>query len=1330
MQEHIVQGYRLSPQQKRLWSLQQSIDSLPFRAQCAVLIEGMLDAVALEAALEAVIDRNQILRTTFHCHGLTVAVQVISDTGLYLSSNHDMSGLAEREQLDRVEQMLHEASQSPFDCEQGPRLRASLVRLSEDKHILMLTLPALCADSMGLRNLVGEIARSYDAQVNEEKIVEEPLQYIIASEWQNDLFETEDFEVGKSFWGKQDVSALNGLKLPFGRQSDVHGSFEPACLSVAIGADEVAKINAITERYSLSASEFFLACWHILMGRLMAQPQIIVGIGCDGRADEEVANACGLFAKYLPIQPHLDDRLSLGALLAQIKTAAQEAYEWQDWFALEYLAGVPSDQTDKLFFPICFDLEEMPASYRAAGVTFSISNHYACTERFELKLRCLKAKESAVAEFHYNSAEFTAAEIGLLAHQYRKLIGNAVDNLDAKIDDLEMMTEQQMWQLLNDCSGALSEYPGDKCIQELFEEQVELTPDRVAVIYDGDSLTYAGLNKRANQLAHHLRGEGAGAESVIAICLERSLDMVVGVMGILKAGAAYLPMDPTYPIERLAFMIEDAQAAAVLTSQGLAGKFEGQRVKTICADKDWETICKQSEVNPGSVTGAGNLAYLIYTSGSTGKPKGVMVEHQSPINLLAALERAVYDDLPEPPLVVSLNAPLAFDASVQQLVLLMRGYTVQVIPQETRTDGRSLLSHLATNRVDVLDCTPSQLEILLGAGLLNSKSYTPQALLIAGEAIDKRVWNDLAYAIGSVFYNIYGPTECTVDATFCRVGESPDSPSIGRPLANYRLYALDPQLRISPIGVSGELSIGGPGVARGYLSRPELTAEKFIPDPFSHLAGARIYKTGDLGRYWPDGRIEFLGRLDGQVKVRGYRIELGEIESVFAGHSGVQQCAVCVREDKPGDKRLVAYFVPTGEPSLSSAELRKYLQARLPQHMVPSVFVELSEMPLTASGKLDRRALPAPETKAVEQTIPPRDATELSLFHIWSDVLRTENFGIRDNFFDLGGHSLNAVALSSRIGETYGEKMSVRTVFDYPTVELMARYLRQEVALLPPPALVPIQPRGTRLPFFCVHASSGLAHVYVGLAQSLGHGQPFYGLQSFELDVNRIPDSTVEEMATRYLAEVRRVQPVGPYQLGGWSFGAMVAYEMAQQLQAAGEQVCLLAIFDASPPFTELSDMPLTEEEMEIKLHNHIASFSVKNFNLEVDEALSMPTRDLVRLCMSRHQAAVRERGLDGIMEYDETHYLLWFRNQVINTHAKSRYKAKPYPGHVTLFRGNNDREHDYGWSRWALGGVKIYYSDADHPHFVLHPNTGVLAAQLANCLATNETTYTKAKPA
>ncbi|HET8783284.1 MAG TPA: non-ribosomal peptide synthetase, partial [Pyrinomonadaceae bacterium] len=569
----------------------------------------------------------------------------------------------------------------------------------------------------------------------------------------------------------------------------------------------------------------------------------------------------------------------------------------------------------------------------------------------------------------------------------------------------------------------------DRCLHELFAAQAQQTPDADAVVYKHERLTYADLNARAEKVAARLRAHGVGPETIVGLCAERCLDVIAGVLGIWKAGGAYLPLDPTYPSQRIQFMLEDARVPVLLTQRRLVEGLPAAGAEVLFLE-DSETAAVDALVR--TVT-PDNLAYVIYTSGSTGQPKGVMVQHRSAVNLAEALRRSVYAETADGPLRVGLNAPLAFDASVKQLVQLLSGHTLYIVPEELRPDAARLLNFVKENRLDVLDLTPSQLKLLVEEGVVDTPT-----IVVGGEAIDSSLWSSLSAQSETRFWNLYGPTECTVDATSCEMRRSPLQPNIGRPLTNVQVYVLDSALRPVPIGITGELYIGGVGVARGYLNRPELTAQRFISNPFSDVPGARLYRTGDLARFLPDGNLEFVGRLDDQVKLNGYRIELGEIEATLATHENVRRAVVALRETE-----LVAYVAPRRATETLTQELRELLRATLPEYMVPSSLVFLNALPLTRHGKVDRVALPAPDAAPQRQAkyVTPRNEVEHIIAGIWQNVLQVERVGREDNFFDLGGHSLAMVKVHGELRTAFNQDdLSIVELFKYPTISLLAEY--------------------------------------------------------------------------------------------------------------------------------------------------------------------------------------------------------------------------------------------------------------------------------------------------
>lgn len=1046
MAKETIEGYQLSPQQKYLWLLQQIDHSLPYRVQCAVLIEGSLNIENLKTALEKVVNRHEILRTTFKSlPGLTIPLQVIGEGNISWGCGHNLSNLTLQEQEAKVEALFQELSQLPFNLEQGSVLHISLVILSPHKHIMLISLPALCADTVGMKNLVGEISRSY-AAVLQGKESDEPLQYADIAEWQNELLEAEDRETARNYWRKQDISAMLTVKLPYEKQLSGKPEFKPQVLSLAINPDLVEAIASLVEKYESSTSTFLLACWHTLLWRLTKQLDIIVGTAFEGRKYEELEPVIGLLVKYLPLHCQLAENIQFSEVLKQLDESKSDAYKWQEYFTGQQIIEAAENEIELSILPFGFDFEKISTNLFKNDVALSIYKHYACVERFKIKLSCVRKDDSLKAEFHYDSNLFQAEDIQRLAEQFQTLLASVIRNPKAAISELEILSDRERHQLLVELNNTRADYPQDKCIHELFEEQAARTPDSIAVVEE-QQLTYAQLNARANQLAHYLRNLGVGAEVLVGICVERSLEMLVGILGILKAGGAYVPLDPAYPQERLAFMLEDTQAPVLLTQERLLQSLPDCQARVVCLDADWEAIAPNSQENPASRVTPDNLAYVIYTSGSTGKPKGTLIPHQGLVNYLSWCIRAYAVEQGEGSCV---HSSIAFDATITGLFApLLVGTKVQLL-FDLGIESLSIALQNTSN-YSLVKITPAQLELLEQQLPPQKASGRTKAFIIGGENLVAQsiaFWQN--FAPQTVLVNEYGPTETVVG---CCVYQVPNgkhqsgSIPIGRPIANTQIYLLDENLQPQPIGVPGEVYIGGAGLARGYLNRPELTAQKFIPSPFSDNSGARLYKTGDLARYLPNGDIEYLGRIDHQVKIRGFRIELGEIEALLSQHPVIQKTVVVAREDEPGNKRLVAYVVPDPEQAPTLSELRSFLKEKLPEYMVPSAFVMLKALPLTSNGKVDRKALPAPEQvrPELEATfVAPRTAIEEVLAQIWAEVLGLERVGIYDNFFDLGGHSLLLTQVTSRLQNAFGVELSLRQLFETPTIANLAVVIAQK----------------------------------------------------------------------------------------------------------------------------------------------------------------------------------------------------------------------------------------------------------------------------------------------
>ncbi|HEY9810873.1 MAG TPA: amino acid adenylation domain-containing protein [Halomicronema sp.] len=1038
-----INGFRLSPQQKYLWLLQQN--SPAYRVQSAILIEGNLQTDNLKKTLEKVSERHEILRTSFHKKaGLKTPIQVISESSSVSWILVNLSDFTSQQQQTKLTEIFEQEKSALFNFEQNPIWRLSLIKLSSDKHILVVSLPALCADNRTLKNLIQQISECYSACLHEEEIAEEVVQYIQFSEWQNELLEDEEAAEGKEYWNQQNLAAKASLKLPFeNKLIEEKSQFCPQVFEVKLGLTLLEKIELIASQNNTSLSTFLLTCWKILLWRLTEKSDIIVSVSCDGRKYEELEPALGLFAKSLPLCSHLGEEFSFAEVLNQVQQNAHEAYKWEEYFCQESV------------FPFGFEFEKYLENYSATGTSFSLYKQYVCCDYFKVKLSCQHQKNLLSFEFHYDPVFFTENSIQCLADQFFTLVASAANNPETVISKLEILSEKARHQLLVEFNNTKTDYPLNKCVHQLFEQQAERSPDNIAAVFENQQITYAELNNRANQIAYHLQKLGVKPEVIVGICVERSLDALAGILGILKAGGAYLPIDCAMPKERLALMLQNAEATVLLTQQHLIEKLPESQANIVCLDGDI-TAFSDSYIAPIS---AENLAYVIYTSGSTGTPKAVAIEHRQLLNYLYGIQEKL--NLPAGANYATVST---FAADLGHTVIfpaLCFGGCLHIISQERSTDPQAMAAYFQQHSIDCLKIVPSHLKALLTAS--NASQIIPKKrLILGGETLN---WNLIEtiqkYNSDCLIFNHYGPTETTVGVlTYQIKAENAglyDTVPLGVPLPNTQIYLLDSQLQPVPLGVAGEIYIGGAGVARSYLNLPQQTAEKFIPNPFNHKVENRLYKTRDLARYLPDGNIEFIGRIDHQIKLRGFRIELGEIEAALSAHPSVGEAVVLLQNSELSNQRLVAYIVAPSKLGSQASELiddlRSFLKEKLPEYMIPSAFVVLKALPLTANGKIDRQALPAPETAAnlTDTFVAPRTSLEAILAGIWSQLLGLKKVGIYDNFFDLGGHSLLITQLLAKVRESFQIELPLRVLFEAPTVAGLAEKIEINKTRKSPP---------------------------------------------------------------------------------------------------------------------------------------------------------------------------------------------------------------------------------------------------------------------------------------
>ena len=905
----IVEGFPFSPQQERLWLLQGSDTSAAYRAQCAVRLQGDVQPQMLEAALSSVVERHEILRTIFRSlPGLFLPLQVITANSAPSLRRIDISDLPSSQQQARIEELFAEAGRKTFDLERDALLDLALITLSPIEHVLLITLPALCSDKASLGQMVRAISRAYANTPEHEESPESLMQYVVVSQWLNELLEAEDAQIGKDYWREQKVSETALAKLSFEQDASGGAAFAWQSITSTLPPALTAKLDGLIEQHDTTAFVFLLTCWQTLLCRLTGQTDVLVGSGFDGRSDAVLAEALGLFARYLPLRTDLEENSTLADILLKVDEAARQASEWQECFIREQFKLTTAASGETSYFPFCFDYEEQPAIYQAGDVVFSIFKQVACIDRFDLKLSCVRRGDSLIAEFHFDPSHFRQRDVERLVEQFQTLLESAVENMRASISELNMLSRVERHTLLVEFNNTQRDYQRESCLHELFEQQAARTPESVAVIFQEQHITFAELNARANQLARHLRLLSVGAESCVAVCMDRSLEMVVALLGTLKAGAAYVPIDPEYPRERQAFILQDIQAAVLLTQQHLLARLPRHKATVICLDTDWDNLSRYSRDNSPRIMTANNLAYVIYTSGSTGTPKGVMISHRAICNhMLWMVENFALDETD----IILQKTPFIFDASVSEFfAALLTGACLLMAEPGGHRDAAYMVELMARERVTTLQLVPSMLRVLLEEpGLVQVASL--KRVICAGEALTFELRDKFQSLLPARLYNLYGPTEASVDATSwdCGCETQRKTVPIGRPIGNTQVYILDARLAPVPVGACGELYIGGDGLARGYLNRPELTAERFIPDPFSMDGGARMYRTGDLVRFLPEEAVEFLSRADDQVKIRGFRIEPGEIEAVLNLHMLVRQAVVTMGEDDNGHKRLIAHVV-------------------------------------------------------------------------------------------------------------------------------------------------------------------------------------------------------------------------------------------------------------------------------------------------------------------------------------------------------------------------------------------------------------------------------------
>lgn len=1196
----------LSFAQRRLWFIYRLEGASPtYNIPLVARLSGELNREALEAALGDVVKRHETLRTVFP-DVMGTSRQLILDAAdarpellLTETSEAELPGL------------LAGAVRYGFRLSEEPSLRAQLFVLGPNEYVLLLLLHHIAGDGWSLFPLSRDLSAAYAARCRGELPAWPPLpvQYADYAIWQERLLGSEsdpDSLIARQlgFWTRTLKGLPDQLELPTDFPRPAAASYQGGVVRFHIGRQLHARLLAIARDSRVSLFMVMQAALAALLTRLGAGTDIPIGSPVAGRNDDALDGLVGLFINTLVLRTDTSGDPSFRELLARVREVNLAAYEHQDLpfeRLVEVLNPVRSRARHPLF-QIMLVLQNTPAAgLELPGVETSLRLESAGAAKFDLTVELSERRapdgtpDGLDGILEYSADLFKHSTAEAMASRYLRVLEDAAAEPGKPIGQLDTLTPEERQSLLMEWSGNGNEAP-EASLPELFEAQVARSPEAVAVVYEGASLSYEELNIRANRLAHFLIAEGVGPEQIVALALPRSLEMVVGVLAVLKAGAAYLPLDPDYPADRLAYMLDDARPVYMVAgAQAVSRLPDAGRLPRIVLDEPdaMERLRQYSPANPSDRERRGRLsplspAYIIYTSGSTGRPKGVVIPHRNVVRLFASTERWFRFGADD---VWTLFHSYAFDFSVWEMWgALLYGGRLIVVPHAVSRSPGEFLQLLAQEGVTVLNQTPSAFYQLMQADRENpslGQTLSLRFVIFGGEALELgrlEDWYQRHPDHAPRLINMYGITETTVHVSYKELDRHSAAPGagslIGRSIPDLRVYVLDDALQPVPPGVTGEMYVAGAGLARGYWGRPGLTAERFVADPFGP-PGTRMYRTGDLAKRLGDGSLDYVGRADHQVKIRGFRIEPGEIESALARHPEVAQVAVIVREDQPGDKRLVAYVVPAPDACADPGELRRYAASSLPDYMVPSAIVGMDALPLTPNGKLDRKALPAPDFSLAVDGRGPRTPQEEVLCDLFAEVLGLRRVGIDDSFFELGGHSLLAVRLMSRIRETMGREPGIGVLFEAPTVAGLAERLDMEAGQSALQVLLPLRTYGKQPPLFCVHPAGGLSWCYAGLMKHLGMDYPIYGLQARGIARSEELPKTLEEMTADYIQHIRSVQPAGPYRLLGWSFGGNVAHAMAVQLQREGEEVSFLAMLDAYPShFLPLRGEPDEEEAL------------------------------------------------------------------------------------------------------------------------------------------------------
>lgn len=1333
MTEGIEDFYPLSPMQAgMLFHTLLSPNTGVYVEQTTCPVTGELNASVFRRAWERVAERHSVLRTFLVWEDLKNPIQMVRRKIEIPLAQYDWRGLPPAERERRLQAFLEEDRLLGIDLSAAPLMRLALFQTANKEYLCLWTRHHTIIDGWSATVVFNEVFAQYKAFSNGGRLEPadaQPYRKYIAWLQKQDLATAEDY------WRRVLYGFTTPTPLGVDRRIEVQPAGEKLYGEQGIRLTEqsTAALQSVARRHRLTLNTVVQGAWALVLSRYSGEQDVLFGAVVSGRPAELVGaeSMVGLFINTLPVRVQVSPGEVVLSWLTKLQEQQAETrhYEYSPLVEVHGWSLVPRTE---LLFDTVFIFENYPATdpihppstsnerVRVGEIRTKNQDHYALTVLAapgrELSLRIC-----------YDSRRFDESTITRMLGHWKTGLEGLIAHPEERLANITILTEAERHQLVYEWNETGSECSAQVCVHQLVERQAKLKPKATAVTFRDQEITYGELNARANRLARYLRRLGAGPEVMIGVGMQRSIEWIVTVLAVFKTGGALVSLDPSYPKDRLALMMEDARVPLLLTEERLLAHLPNHEGVTVPIDSQCETIARESDADLQPLATTENACYVVFTSGSTGRPKAAVMNHGSLLNLVLWHHRTCEVTPSDRATQVS---RMGFDASMWEMwPYLTIGASLHLLDEETRVSPERLRDWILNNRITIGFLPPVLAESLLDQEWPDDPSLR---MLLTGS--DKATIHP-PESLPFKYVNVYGPTEATVIVTWhlvpCGNGTG-GSPLIGRPLDNCEIYLLDQNMDPVPVRVPGELYIGGLHLARGYLNRPDLTAERFIPNPFSRQPGARLYRTGDLARYLPDGNIEFLGRLDFQIKIRGFRIEPGEIETILSQHPEVETALVIPREDVAGDKRLVAYVVPRSKEKHSGSALRSFLQEKLPEYMIPAAFVALDEIPLTPNSKVDRKALPAPDRAGrdfQDALIAPRDALEEQLVRIWQSVLNAEAIGVTDNFFELGGHSILAVRMMAQIHKEFGQSLPLSTLFENATVEALAGLLREHTGPVAWSPLVTIHSQGSRSPFFCAAPIGGQVFGYYDLARHLGREQPFYGLQApSPADIGNV-HARIEDMSDEYIEAIRGVQSEGPYFIGGQSFGGLVAFDIAQRLRQQGQEVALLALLDSWSPVM-LEKLPEANDDAMLLalIARTLAREQNKTLLLSPDGLRDFGPEDQLNYFLEQARMAgilgqniPADIGIPYIRRF-----VGGFRARLA---AARSYVARVYPGHVTLFRATEEdavsvkeladagwdiEEPTYGWAQLSSESVEVHFVPGTHETIGQEPNVQVLADLLA----------------